>query len=111
MMHFNFCFCFLLGTSIGITSSAIGLNICAKTAGIKKYNSTTKKTKKKHDKIVLIAESKLNCIEVLIFKASTDANISHDEYVLNKLLKEYDTMKRNRKFKDLNNLLKILVYL
>ena len=30
-------FVFLVGIHIGITSSAIGLNICAITAGIKKY--------------------------------------------------------------------------
>ena len=30
-------FASLIGISIGITSSAIGLNICVKTAGIKKY--------------------------------------------------------------------------
>ena len=29
MMHFHFCFCFLVGIPIGITSSAIGLKICA----------------------------------------------------------------------------------
>ena len=48
---------------IGVTSSASGLKICVITAGIKKYKSIIKK-KKKHDKIVLLAKSKLNCIEV-----------------------------------------------
>ena len=43
----------LLGNPIGITSSSIGLKICAITAGIKKYKSILKKMKKKHDKIVL----------------------------------------------------------
>ena len=50
----------LIGISIGITSSAIGLKIFAITAGIKKYKSIIKKKKKKHDKIVLLAKSKLN---------------------------------------------------
>ena len=40
-------------------------------AGIKKYKSIIKKKKKKHDKIVLLAKSKLNGIEVLISKALT----------------------------------------
>ena len=39
---------YLLGIAIGITSSAIGLKICAITAGIKKYKSIVKKKKKKH---------------------------------------------------------------
>ena len=45
-------FASLIGILIGITSSAIGLKICAITAGIKKYKSIIKKKKKKHDKIV-----------------------------------------------------------
>ena len=42
---------FLLGILIGITISAIGLNICAITAEIKKYKSIIKKKKKRHDKL------------------------------------------------------------
>ena len=59
----------LIGIPVGITSSAIGLKICAIAAGIKKYKSIHKKKKKKHDKIVLLAKSKLNGINVLISKA------------------------------------------
>ena len=46
-------FAFLLGISIGITSSAIGLRIFAIAAGIKKYKTVIMKNKNKHDKIVL----------------------------------------------------------
>ena len=56
------------GILIGITSSEIGLEICAITAGIKKYKPIVKKKKKKHDEIVFLAKSKLNSIEVLISK-------------------------------------------
>ena len=59
-------FASLIGIPIGITSYAIRLRICAITAGIKKYKSINKKKKKKHDKMVLLAKSKLNSIEVLI---------------------------------------------
>ena len=38
--------------------------------------------KKKHDKIVFLAKSKLNKIEVLSSKASIDSVTSHDEFVL-----------------------------
>ena len=61
-------------------SSAIGLKICAITAGIKQYKSIIKK--KKHEKIVLLAETKLNSIEVLISKALINLYINHDESVL-----------------------------
>ena len=40
----------------------VGLKICAITAAIKRYKLIIKK-KKKHDKIVLLAKSKLNSIE------------------------------------------------
>ena len=62
-------FASVFGIPIGITSSAIGLKICAITAAIKKYKSIINKKKKKHDKIVLLAKSKLNSTEVLINKA------------------------------------------
>ena len=92
-----FAFTSLTGILMGITSSAIGLKICAVTAGIKKYKSIIKKTKK-HDKIVLLAKSKLNRIEVLISKALIDVNISHDEFVLiNNVLKKYNKMKEEIK--------------
>ena len=61
-------FASLVGIPIGITSSAVGLKICAITAGIKKYKSLIGKKKKKHDKIVLLAKTKLNSIELLISK-------------------------------------------
>ena len=67
----------LIGISIGITSSAIGLTICAITAGIKKYKLINKKKKKKHDKIVLLGKSKLNIMKVLIYQALIDSVISH----------------------------------
>ena len=59
-------------------SSAIGLKICPTAAGVKKYKSIIKKKKKKHDKIVLLAKSKLHSIEVLTSKALINSNISHD---------------------------------
>ena len=47
-------FASLLGIPIGITCSAIGLQICAVTAGIKNYKSIIKKKKKKHDILISI---------------------------------------------------------
>ena len=87
-----------VGIPIGITSSAIGLKICAITEAIKKYKSIIKKKKKKHDKIVLLAKSKLNSIEILISKALIDSVITHNEFVLkNNVLKEFYDMKQEVK--------------
>ena len=78
--------------------SAIGLKMCAITAGIKRYMSIIKKKKKKHGKILLLAKSKLNSIEALISKALINSVISHDEFVLiNNFLKEYNKMKEEIK--------------
>ena len=57
------------------------LKLCAISARIKKYKSIIKEKKAKH-KIVLLAKTKLNSIEVLIFKDLSDSNIGHDEFVL-----------------------------
>ena len=46
------------------------------TVGIRKCKFIIKKNKKKHDKILLLAKSKLNSIEALIFKALIDSNSS-----------------------------------
>ena len=96
-MCFYFCIVPLVSIPTGITSSAIGLRMCAITAGIKKYKSIIKK-KKKHYKMVFLAKSTLNGIELLISKVLTDSNISHYEFVLiNNVVKEYEEMKEEIK--------------
>ena len=85
----------MLGVPVGITSSEIGLKIYAITAGIKKYKSIIKKKKKKHDRVVLLAKSKLNSIEVSISKVLVDSVISHDEFLLTtNVIKEYSEIKK-----------------
>ena len=71
-------FASLVGIPIGIRSSATGLKICAIIPAIKKYKVIIKTKEKKHDKIVLLAKSKLNSIGVLISKDLIDLDISHD---------------------------------
>ena len=71
-------FASMFGIPIGITSSVTGLKICAMAAGIEKYKSIIKKKQKKHNKILLLAKSKLNSIEVLISKALIESVISHN---------------------------------
>ena len=91
-------FASLIGIPKGITSSDIGLKVCAVAAGIKKYQVIFQKEKKKHDKIGLSAKSKLNSIEVLISKALINSVISHDKFpLINKVLKEYNKMRKEIK--------------
>ena len=42
----------------------------------------TRNKKKKHDKILMLAKSKLNGIEKLISKALNDMEISHEEFII-----------------------------
>ena len=78
----------------------MGLKVCAITAEIKKYKSIIKRKKKKHDKLVFLAKSKLNRIEFLISKSLIDSSIAHDEFFLkNIVLKEYNKM--NEEIKNL----------
>ena len=72
-------FASLLGSSIGIKSSAIGFKVI--TTGIGNYKLIINKKKKKHNKIVLLAKFKLNSIEVLISNALIDSVISHHEFI------------------------------
>ena len=88
----------MLVVPIGIKSSALGLKISAITPRITTYKSIIKKKKRKNDRIVLLAKSKLNSIEVVISKALIDSNISHDEIE-----------RRNLRFKYLESSTKILV--
>ena len=70
-------FASLVCVPVGVMSYAVGMKICAITAGIKNYKSIIKKKKKKYDKIALLGEDQLNAIKVLISKALVDSYISH----------------------------------
>ena len=61
----------------------------------------TRKRKKKHDKILILAKSKLNSIDTLISQALVDMDISHEEFIT--ILKEkdrYEMMKDNLRNKN-----------
>ena len=77
-------FALLVCVPVGITSSAVEIKIRATTVGTKKCKSIIKKKKKKHGKIVLLGEDKLNTTEVLISKALIDSYIIHDEFFFSK---------------------------
>ena len=68
------------------------------TAGINIYKLIIKKKKNKHEKIILLAKSKFNRIEVLISIALVDSVISDDEFfLLNNILIQYSKMKEDIK--------------
>ena len=60
--------------------------------------SQLSRKRKKHDKIIILAKSGLNSIEVLISKALIDSSISHDEFFsINNVLREYYKTKKEMK--------------
>ena len=94
----SFPFASLVYVPVGITSSGVGINICAITSRMKKYKSIIKKKKKKYDKIKLLGKDKLNIIKVLISKSLIDSYISHDDLVsVNNVLREYNEMEKEIK--------------
>ena len=63
---------------------------------VKKLLSITRNKKKKHNKIPILAKSKLNSIETLVSKALIDVEISHEEFItILKQKNKYEKMKEN----------------
>ena len=87
----------VVGAPVGIASASFTL-IFSLTAGKTKklLSITRKKKKKKHDKILILAKSKLDSIEVLTSQALINMERSHIEFIT--ILKEkdkYEKMKDN----------------
>ena len=74
--------------SAGIAGASFTLIVSLTTGTIKILLSITRNKKKKHDKILMLAKSKLNSIETLVSQALIDIEISHEEF--NMILKEKD---------------------
>ena len=89
-------FASLILIPIGITSFALGLKMCAITVAIKKYMSIIKKKKNKYDEIVFLAKTNLDNISSLS-KRLNESYVSHFEFVINNVLKEYNEMKEEIK--------------
>ena len=88
----------VVGAPAGIASASLTLIFSLTTGIIKKLLSITRNKKKKHDKILMLAKSKLNSIEILVSQALTDMEISHEEF--NAIIREkqkYERMKENVK--------------
>ena len=86
----------VVGTPIEIVSASLTLIFSLTTGIVKKLLNITRNKKKKHDKILMLAKSKLNSIETLISQALIDMDISHEKFVtiLNEKYK-YEKMKDN----------------
>ena len=94
-------FCIILSASVvgalvRIESASFTLIFSLITGIIKKLLSITRNTKKKRNKIPMLAKIKLDSIETLISQALIDIEISHEEF--NAIIREkqnYERMKES----------------
>ena len=82
----------IIGTSVGIVSASFTLIFSLTTGIVKKLLNMTINKKKKHDHLLMLAESKFSSIETLIYQALGDLDISHEEFIM--ILKEKDRYER-----------------
>ena len=86
----------IAGAPVGIASASFTLIFSLTTGIVKKLLNITRNKKKKHDKILMLAKSKLDSIETLVSQALIDMEISHEEF--NAIIREeekYERMKEN----------------
>ena len=69
------------GVPIGITSASLSLAFSVCTGLVKKLLKATRIKKKKHNKIVMLARSKLNSIEGKISEALINSQTSHEDFI------------------------------
>ena len=81
-----------IGVPVGIASASFTLLFSLTTEIIKKLLDITRRKKKKHDQILMLAESKFISIETLTSQALGDLDISHEEFIM--ILKEKDRYER-----------------
>ena len=81
---------------VGIASASFTLIFSLTTGIIKKLLSITRNKKKTHDKILILAKSKLDSIKNLVSQALIDMEINQEEF--NPIIREkpkYERMKEN----------------
>ena len=70
----------IVGIPVGIAGASLTLIFTVTTGAVKTLLNITRKKKKKHNKIIALARSKLNIIENLISQALLDFEITHEEF-------------------------------
>ena len=71
----------VIGVPVGIASASLDLTFSLCTGLAKKLLKATRNKKKKHNKIVMLARSKLNSIESKRSEALINNQISHEDFI------------------------------
>ena len=83
-----------MGAPVGTASASFTLIFHLTTGIIKILLNITRNKKKKHDKILMLAKSKLNSIETLVSQALINREIIHEEFI--RILKAKDKYEKMR---------------
>ena len=75
-------FAILIGAPVGMMSAICSLVFSITTGFVKTFLKTTRNKKKKHNKIIMVARSKLNSIESRISEALINNEISHEDFMI-----------------------------
>ena len=70
----------IIGIPAGIAGASLTLIFTIRTGVNKSLLRVTKKRKKKHNKIIALAKSKLNMIDILLSSALNNSKTSHEEF-------------------------------
>ena len=70
----------VVAITAGITGASLTLVFTIGTGRSKSLLKLTKKRKKKHNKIIVLAKNKLNMIDTLLSSALNDSEISYEEF-------------------------------
>ena len=71
----------IVAAPVGIASVSLTLCLSLTTGIVKKLLNIARNKKKKHDKILMLAKTKLNSIKSLVSQALIDMEISHEEFI------------------------------
>ena len=74
-------FATVIGAPVGMMSASCSLAFSITTGFVKKFLKTIRNKKKKHNKIVMLARSKLNSTESKISEALINNEISHEDFM------------------------------
>ena len=70
------------GTPLGIASASLRLTFSLFTGVVKKLLKTTRNKKKKYNKIIMLARSKLNSIKSKVSEALMNSKITHEDFMI-----------------------------
>ena len=88
------------GAPVGIMSASCSLIFSITIGFVKKLLKTTRNKKQKHNKIVMLARSKLNSIESKMPEALINNEISHEDFMT--------TLDEEKKYRELKESIRVL---